>query len=196
MRLIHITGELYMDSFLRTPRFLIYHKDFCQLSPEARFLYTIMLDRASVSVANQWMDYLGRAFIYFTVDEVQQHMNCATGKAIKLLRELEEVGLIVRHRQGQGKPSIIFVKFPAEFLLAKPEVPNPEFLDTSLCNDKRLKPRAANLETPDFSNSEANNKEINKNNKNNIYGVNPCERAGAQTDSQKGFLFRLLGSRH
>ena len=196
MRLIYITRELYMDSFLRMPRFLLCDLNFSRLSIEARFLYTIMLDRASISISNQWQDFFGRAFIYFTVEEVQANVHCGSNKAIKLLRELEEAGLIERQRQGQGKPAIIYVKIPAEHHPATADFSKAKLLESSLNSVKMLKPRVANLETPDFSNREANNKEINKNNKNNIYGISHCARARAETDSQKGFLFRLLGSRH
>ena len=49
-------------------------------------------------------------FIIFTVENVKRALCCADNKAIKLLRELEEFGLIERKRRGLGKPSLVYVK--------------------------------------------------------------------------------------
>ena len=49
-------------------------------------------------------------FIIYTVQEVQDSLGCADKKATKLLRELEEYGLIERKRRGLGKPDLIYVK--------------------------------------------------------------------------------------
>ena len=66
-----------------------------------------------LSARNGWHDELGRIYIYFTVNEIRQTLNCGNDKAIKLLAELDTVkgiGLIERVKQGQGKPTKIFVK--------------------------------------------------------------------------------------
>ena len=44
------------------------------------------------------------------MQEVQDSLGCADKKATKLLRELEEYGLIERKRRGLGKPDLIYVK--------------------------------------------------------------------------------------
>ena len=41
---------------------------------------------------------------------MQDSLGCADKKATKLLRELEEYGLIERKRRGLGKPDLIYVK--------------------------------------------------------------------------------------
>ena len=41
-------------------------------------------------------------------------LNCSHGKALKTIRELEDKGLIKRKKQGQGKPSIVYVKLVEE----------------------------------------------------------------------------------
>ena len=69
----------------------------------------------SLSARNGWLDKAGRVFIIYTVQEVQDSLGCADKKSTKLLRELEEYGLIERKRRGQGKPSLVYVKnFSAE----------------------------------------------------------------------------------
>ena len=57
----------------------------------------------SLSARNGWLDKAGRVFIIYTVQEVQDSLGCADKKATKLLRELEEYGLIERKREGAGQ---------------------------------------------------------------------------------------------
>ena len=64
----------------------------------------------SLSVKNEWFDKQGRVFIIFTIEDVKRALCCADNKATKLLRELENFGLIERKRRGLGKPSLVYVK--------------------------------------------------------------------------------------
>ena len=52
----------------------------------------------------------GRVFIIFTIEDVKRTFHCADNKATRLLRKLEEFGLIERKRRGQGKPCLVYVK--------------------------------------------------------------------------------------
>ena len=64
----------------------------------------------SLSAKNGWLDEQGRVFIIFTIEDVKRSLCCADNKATKLLRELEEFGLIERKRRGLGRPSLVYVK--------------------------------------------------------------------------------------
>ena len=106
-------GELF--SFYRIPKALFQEQRFQNLSTDAKTLYGILLDRMSLSVKNEWFDKQGRVFIIFTIEDVKRTLRCADNKATRLLRELEEFGLIERKRRGQGKPCLVYVKnFSAE----------------------------------------------------------------------------------
>ena len=106
-------GELF--SFFRIPKALFQEQQFQDLSTDAKTLYGILLDRMSLSVKNEWFDKKGRVFIIFTIEDVKRTFRCADNKATRLLRELEEFGLIERKRRGQGKPCLVYVKnFSAE----------------------------------------------------------------------------------
>lgn len=99
--------------FIRVPRQLMTDPHFRGLSAEAKLLYSLLLDRMSLSAKNGWWDEQHRVFVYFTVKEIQQIFSCSKNKAIWLLEELDTakgVGLIERVRQGQGKPAKIYVK--------------------------------------------------------------------------------------
>ena len=106
-------GELF--SFYRIPKALFQEHRFQNLSTDAKTLYGILLDRMSLSVKNGWLDKQNRVFILFTIEDVKRALCCADNKATRLLRELEEFGLIERKRRGQGKPCLVYVKnFSAE----------------------------------------------------------------------------------
>ena len=100
-------------AFYRIPKQLFTDRQFDALSVEAKLLYGMMIDRMELSQKNGWIDRQGRAYIYFTVDEVKDRLHCANDKAVKLMRELgggKGTGLIESVRQGLGKPNIIYVK--------------------------------------------------------------------------------------
>ena len=102
------TGELF--SFYRIPKALFQEQRFQSLSTDAKTLYGILLDRMSLSAKNGWLDDQNRVFIIFTIEDVKRSLCCADNKATKLLRELEEFGLIERKRRGLGRPSLVYVK--------------------------------------------------------------------------------------
>lgn len=57
---------------------------------------------------NQWIDADGNIYLYFTLFDVQKAIGVSEKTAIKVLKELENNGLIIRKRQGQGNlPELI-----------------------------------------------------------------------------------------
>jgi hypothetical protein len=95
------------------------------LSTDSKLLYGMLLDRMSLSIKNEWYNDTGRVYIYYTVDEICSSLNCGRDKAMKLLAELDTgkgVGLIERKKQGQGKPTRIYVKrFTTQEMPPQPE---------------------------------------------------------------------------
>ncbi len=100
-------------SFYRVPKILFSEACFKGLSVEAKVLYGLMLDRMSLSMKNQWIDDEGKVYINFSVENIQEYMGCSKNKAVAILKELDSeggIGLVEKKRQGQGKPTIIYVK--------------------------------------------------------------------------------------
>lgn len=97
-------------SFLRLPIVLMEDEKFKSISIESKVLYSYMLNRLTLSYKNKWIDEMNRIYIYFTVDEIKEKLNCGNEKAIKILNELKQIGLIETKRQGLGKPNKIYVK--------------------------------------------------------------------------------------
>ena len=100
-------------SFYRIPKLLFTEEYFKKISVEAKVLYGLMLDRMSLSMKNQWFDTEGRAYIYYSLEDIMDALGCSNKKAISIMKELDMdagIGLIEKKRQGQGKPTMIYLK--------------------------------------------------------------------------------------
>lgn len=109
-------------SFYRIPKALFTNDCFKDLSCDAKILYGLMLDRMSLSIKNQWFDEENRAYIYFSIEDIMELLNCGRNKAVKSLQELDDekgIGLIEKRRQGFGKVTIIYVMEPGEITTIK-----------------------------------------------------------------------------
>ena len=157
--------------YFRIPRQLITSPRFKHISTDAKLLYGMLLDRMGLSKKNEWYDADGRVYIYYTVDEICEDMTCGRDKAMKLLAELDTgkgVGLIERKRQGQGKPTRIYVKRfttreipPKQEKKAENEAPLPEvdFSDlqkSDFPTSRSRDFRRAEVEKPDPSKNNIN----------------------------------------
>ena len=116
--------------YFKIPRLLITDQKFKHVSTDAKLLYGMLLDRMGLSAKNGWYDDGGRVYIYYTVDEICDDMCCGRDKAMKLLAELDKgkgIGLIERVKQGQGRPTKIYVKrFTTRTVPPAPEPPPPD----------------------------------------------------------------------
>lgn len=100
-------------SFFRIPKVLYTDTIFKNLSSDAKVLYGILLDRMELSMKNNWVDENNRVYIYFTIENIMEIMGWGNKKSVKVLAELDMekgIGLIEKQRQGQGKPTKIYVK--------------------------------------------------------------------------------------
>ena len=98
-------------AFYQVPKILITDDQFADITMDAKLLYSLMLDRSSLSAKNGWLDEDGKVYIYYTLEQIMADMHCANQKATRLLKELEtKAGLIERQRLGLGRPARIYVK--------------------------------------------------------------------------------------
>ncbi len=96
--------------FYRISKMLFIEPYFCKISNDSKILYGLMLDRMGISIKNNWHDENNRVYIYFTLEDIQKYLNCGHTKGVKLTAELENMNLIERVKQGQGKPTRIYIK--------------------------------------------------------------------------------------
>lgn len=103
--------EAEQFTFYRIPKVLFEAEGVRDISTDAKLLYGLMLDRMQLSARNNWMDENGRIYIYYTVNQIMNHLGCGNKKVAKLLEELEtDAKLIERVRVGFNKPNRIYVK--------------------------------------------------------------------------------------
>ena len=67
-------------------------------------VYSLALDRVKLSVKNGWIDDLRRVYIIMTIEEIMEDMDCAKQKAVKLLQELVDFGLIEKSGRVSENP--------------------------------------------------------------------------------------------
>ena len=119
-------GESEQYSFYRIPKVLFTAAHYRIVPVEAKVLYGLLLDRMALSARNGWLDEGRRVFIYFTLEDAMAMMGCGHNKAVRLFADLEQIGLIERRKQGQGRPTRIYVKnfiLPTE--AGEQETPDP-----------------------------------------------------------------------
>ncbi len=155
-------------AFYRIPKRLFTDSAFVYLSSDAKVLYGFMLDRMGLSIKNNWKDSDDKVFIYFTLSEIQEVMNCGHCKAVKILAELDfekGIGLIKRVKQGMGKPTKIYVM---NFLGVDAEIENlvivePEdFSKVEVMTSENEKSIILENRTQDFPKKELINTDLNQ----------------------------------
>ena len=161
-------------SFYRIPKILFTDSYFKDLSSDAKVLYGLMLDRMSLSIKNQWFDEKNRAYIYFSIEDIMELLNCGRNKAIKSLQELDEetgIGLIEKRRQGFGKVNVIYVK---TFMVEKTEDLQPEEEEEKFTNQTSRSPenKLQEVYISNSNNTKYNNTNINNTESNLILSIN------------------------
>lgn len=71
-----------------------------------------MLDRMSLSLANDWLDEDGKVYINYSLEDIMNTLNCGKTKAVALLKELDSksgIGLIEKKNMGIAKASVFYV---------------------------------------------------------------------------------------
>lgn len=114
-----LTAQSPAASYVPLPRFLLQDETLRDISNDAKVLYAL-LDRASISRQNGYVEPDGTIRLYFTLEQAQTKLHRSRQSATRIFRELEYSGLIVRRKQGLGKPALIALNYPADAkLIAK-----------------------------------------------------------------------------
>ena len=84
------------------------------LNYTAKMVYTLLLDRATLSQKNNWVDERGFVYVVFPLSSLSEVLRCSTMSIKRALRSLEDTGLIERRNCKTAAPTNIFVKVPTE----------------------------------------------------------------------------------
>lgn len=150
----HYGMEAEQYAFFRIPKILMSDPLFRTLSLEAKVLYGMMMDRLVLSAKNGWRDGAGRIYIYFTIEDICESFNCGKDKAVKALKELEkDIGLIERKKQGQGKPTMIFVKNFTRVIEEDSSEEVPDYSKVEVKNVENQNPRLRKIRSLEYDKS-------------------------------------------
>ena len=100
--------ESKLPVYLMYPRFLLE----LDMNDTAKMVYLLLYDRARLSMQNGWLDENGRVYVYFTEEHLADALRRTEATIRTAMNTLEQLGLILRKRQGAGRPNRIYVCIP------------------------------------------------------------------------------------
>ena len=155
------------EKFFKVYKFLFEDDRFKNLSIDAKVIYSLIVERNSLSIKNNLKCKDGNYYIILKNKEIQSILNCGSQKAVKVLNELELVNLIVKKKQGLNKPNLIYLK--------------SQFLTCENHNSKDVK-----ITTQEMGKSHLNKNNINKTDINNINISKTDIKSGALAPDNNG----------
>ena len=86
----------YLKPNMPLPQYLPYARFLldADLSHTAKLLYTLLLDRATLSQKNNWADERGFVYVIFPISSLSEALRCSTMSIKRALRSLEDADLI------------------------------------------------------------------------------------------------------
>ena len=127
-------ADTTMPLYLPYPRFLFK----MEISQTAKLLYSLLLDRSTLSQKNKWQDdkgriyiiYPGRIYIIYPIAEIAEILDKGSTTIKGALNELGMAGLLERERGGFSAPNRLYVKVP--------RVPQVQFSDQLMAGKPTL----------------------------------------------------------
>lgn len=104
----YLTTTTPLPQYLPYARFLLD----TDLSHTAKLLYTLLLDRATLSQKNNWIDTQGRIYVLYPLSSLAKDLRCSISSITRAFSELENAQFVERIRSGFSKPSRILLKVP------------------------------------------------------------------------------------
>lgn len=104
----YLTADTPLPQYLPYARFLLD----TDLSHTAKLLYTLLLDRATLSQKNNWVDAQGRIYVVYPLSSLAKDLGCSISSITRSFTELENAQLLERVRSGFSKPRRILLKVP------------------------------------------------------------------------------------
>ena len=105
---MHI-NEVKNNAFYQFPQWLLKEEPYKNLGDKAKLMYMLLFDRRTLSIKNKWHDDNGQIYMYFTIEQFMQELNCSNKAVVKAKKELVEIGLLEEVRQGRNKPNRLYI---------------------------------------------------------------------------------------
>lgn len=102
--------DFNLARFYQVPKELFENPEYDNLSNEAKLLYSLILDRMTLSLKNKtsWIDENGNVYCYYANQAAQEVLKRSERIIIKLKKELHQAGLLLEERQGLNKPNKLY----------------------------------------------------------------------------------------
>ena len=104
----YLTVTTPLPQYLPYARFLLD----TDLSHTEKLLYTLLLDRATLSQKNNWIDTQGHIYVIYPLSKLSKDLRYSLSSITRAFAELENAQLVERVRSGFSKPSRILLKIP------------------------------------------------------------------------------------
>lgn len=91
----YLTVTTPLPQYLPYARFLLD----TDLSHTAKLLYTLLLDRATLSQKNNWVNEQGRIYVIYPLSNLAKDLGCSVSSITRSFTELENAGLVERGSQ-------------------------------------------------------------------------------------------------
>ena len=104
----------YLKPNMPLPQYLPYARFLLDtdLSHTAKLLYTLLLDRATLSQKNNWIDAQDRIYVVYPLSHLSKDLRCSISSVTRAFSELENAQLVERIRSGFSKHNRILLKVP------------------------------------------------------------------------------------
>ena len=156
-----------MLQYFQFPKFLLK----LRISQTAKFLYMILYDRARISRKNSWIDKYGNVYLIFPIEELSVQIGKCKSSVKTALKELDDVGLLVRRSGGFSKPNHLYVKIPSDEIGLQP-------VDDKVATESEKQPSSGRKNGCAGVGNVAPSKVTEKNKRNKYHEVNYCYGEG------------------
>ncbi len=102
-------NDVVKSEFLRMPLTLLANPKYKPMSLAAKFIYSLLLNRMTLSQRNDWINEDNEVYLIYTREEAAATLNISYKTAIGAFRELIDNGLLYEERQGLGAPNLLYV---------------------------------------------------------------------------------------
>lgn len=103
-----LSRETRLPPYMAYPRFLLT----VDISETAKLVYILLLDRARLSLKNDWVDEQGKAYVFYPIRELAEDSHRSEMTVKNALADLQSHGLIRRQRQGRQTANKIYIRVP------------------------------------------------------------------------------------
>lgn len=107
-RVYHISDVLN-EEYLRFPLTLLAEPKYREISLEAKMIYSLLLNRLTLSQRNGWINENGEVYLIYTREDAAETLNITYKKTIAAFKELIAAELLFEQRQGRGYPNLLYV---------------------------------------------------------------------------------------